>query len=306
MKSALVMFGLVLVGSWAQAGMKVATAPLHAREPVPDLAGFQMDNSGVTQENLDAAAAADFAEGEDLKAARVSNALAFPNLSPLGQHGEAILAAARSPRLFIQYFLKAPSFGGKQFLMASLDGKLKHVFAISGGAQHDRRGRSIIGSVGWTPTSTFAKPYGVNNLSEHAESNTFPGRDRRFGYGNMDFFINFYGEGIAGFHATLIGAYATLGLAASHGCIRQARGEAETLFRLVQSVGGGATIVGHRAGIDPTGVDVAAVQRFLLKDLEHIRGLKSRNEYGRPQDLPDQPQGLRVDIPQPEAAPVRS
>ena len=114
------------------------------------------------------------------KALQTGQGEIFQTLSPLGMLGKYVEILGRSQRLFIQYFIKAPSVG-KQFVMISLDGELKHVFAISAGK-------------GWSPTSTFASPFGVNGMMEEAESSKWPGRDGTYGYRNMDYFINFYGN----------------------------------------------------------------------------------------------------------------
>ncbi len=213
-----------------------------------------------------------------------------------GAPGGRFLTVGHNPDLYIQYFMASPALKNVQFLMATLRGELKIVSVISTGALMKSK-RVIRGIPGWTPDSSFENPRPITAMHPDAESAKYPGRDRRYGYGNMDFFMDITGEGKAGFHATLLPSYPFLGIPASHGCIRQGRGQAENLFGLVIANGKSANVVQHPVGKDPVGVDLVALEYFVKQDLAHIKNLARKGQYGKPSEVPAVPQGIPVAIP---------
>lgn len=261
----------------------------EARVTANDLMNFKFDTSALTAD--DVRIAEELERGEELEMNDALKAGAqdaeeaadeiFPLFDPsrFEDAGSYLKFLGQSARLKIQYFQGAPSMGGKQFLMASQDGRLKHVFAISAG-----KGRSPVGT------------FGVHSMAWQHESTKYPGKAlvNNQWYYNMDRMVKF--TPLIGFHGTLLGAYPKLGTKDSHGCVRQARGEAETLYNLVRANGSSATIVGYAKGVDPQGVDLQAVAQYLMNDLTHIQKLIKNRQYGTPADLPPQPSGIGVAI----------
>ena len=174
--------------------------------------------------------------------------------NPLASLG---IMAGRSPNVVIEIFQNARDVG-QQFLIARQFGRIRYVFAVSGGGN----GRS-------TPGGTF----GVTRQNWRHMSSLYPSA----GENNMDH-VTFFVGGV-GFHSTTMGAYRKLGRPDSHGCVRLGRPQARKIYTLIKSNGAAATIISRKTG-EPDGSELGLIKRQLAKDFNFIQWMLNNKQKG--------------------------
>lgn len=226
-------------------------APLNLAT-AENLADFEFEADLSSEEIFDAEqadraeAAGEFKSLASTLGQLIVNPLIGQNMMPF---------AGRSTNLTIEIYQAARSIG-KQFLIAREYGQIRYVFAVSGGGN----GRS-------TPGGT----YGVQRMNWRHMSSLYPSR----GENNMDH-ATFFNGAIA-FHSTTLGAYAKLGRADSHGCVRMGRPQARKIFSLIRNHGSKATIYSIKSG-EPNQIDQNLIRNQLAKDLNFVQWmLKTKN-----------------------------
>jgi hypothetical protein len=179
-------------------------------------------------------------------------------MNPLRGLGESIgLLAGRSPNVVIEIF-QASRDVGQQFLVARQYGRIRYVFAVSGGGH----GKS-------TPGGTF----GVTRQNWRHMSSLYPSA----GENNMDH-VTFFVGGV-GFHSTTMGAYRKLGQPDSHGCVRLGRPQARKIYTLIKGNGAAATIISRKSG-EPDGSELGLIKKQLSKDFNFIQWMLNNKQKG--------------------------
>jgi|GEM_PF-6028046 len=177
-------------------------------------------------------------------------------LNPLRGLGMNIMAG-KSPNIVIEIFQNARSVG-QQFLVAREFGRIRYVFAVSGG-----------GNGKTTPAGVF----GVTRQNWRHMSSLYPSP----GENNMDHATFFVG-GVA-FHSTTLGAYRKLGRADSHGCVRMGRPQARKIYMMIKNNGSAATIISRKSG-EPQDGEVSLIKKQLAKDLSFVQWMLTNKQKG--------------------------
>jgi hypothetical protein len=212
-----------------------------------NLAEFNLIAPPLTDQEV-----ADVRLNQELEANEAYQRLAYEEASVVPMATEMI----RNHRISVEIFQNAPSVG-KQFLLVRDAGRIRYVFAISGGA----KGRG-------TPTGTF----GVTMRRWRHMSGSYPSK----GENNMDHVTYF--KPLYGFHSTTFGLYSKLGTRDSRGCVRLARPQARAVFSLIKAHGG-ATIYSY-ATKDPHASELSVIKKMLANDLNFIQGMLRHGNKG--------------------------